>query len=149
MLRLFFSFLLLNIFIFPSLAKAQAAIDSAEFTKCIEQNAYNERKLEGCYMNEAKRYFGEIEQKYVQLSKLPKIRLIREVSANPEEFFRKTLNAWKVYIKNYCDVYAVVYDNYSGDGISFNRANCLYIMTKQQLNQIGEIQTTYYSDMAN
>lgn len=148
MLRLFFSLLLLTLLV-PESASAQAAKDSAEFEKCVSDNAYNARKLESCYMNEAKRYFGEIEEKYAQLSKLPKIRLIREVSGNPEEYFRKMLNAWKAYIKNYCDIYAVVYNNYSGDGLSYNRANCLYIMTKEQLNQIGEIQTTYYSNMAN
>ncbi len=147
MVRLFFLLFFVGIFIYkPSFA--QTAVDSKTYEDCMIKAQTNERRTK-CYLDEAKRFMNEIEAKYAKLSKLPKIIVIRDVSKDPQEYFRKMLNAWKFHIKSYCDIKGVVDNNYSGDGVSYCRAECLYYQTKNQLNSVGDIELSYYSTLAN
>lgn len=148
-LKHFALLILFCLFFSAGSARAQTAVNSDEFNQCIKENSSSQKQLERCYNDEAQRYMKKIEEFYYNV--LPKIPVFKTVVGNstPEEYFKKMLNTWKLYIKNFCDISAIVGQEYSGDPVSFNRANCLYDSTKEQLNQIGEIPYTYYSNMAN
>lgn len=149
MIRRFFSVVCFSLAVWCGNAQAQTAVDSAEFHNCFKENQLNQSKLERCYTLEAQRYMKKIEEFYYNV--LPKVERFKPLAKDgtPEDYFKKMLNTWKLYIKSYCDISAIANNEYTGDPLALTRANCLYDMTKQQLNQIGEIPYTYYSNMAN
>lgn len=149
MLKLFFSVAFLGVALWSNSVKAQTAVDSAEYQSCVKESQYVHSKLEKCYTQEAQRYMKKIEDYYYNvLPKVPRFKPLAK-DGNIEDYFKKMLNTWKLYIKSYCDISAIANNEYTGDPLALTRANCLYDMTKQQLNQIGEIPFTYYSNMAN
>ena len=149
MLKLFFSVIVLGVSLMTGVAQAQTAVDSAEFKNCYRENQNDTAKLERCYTVEAQRFMKKIDEfYYTVLPQVPRFKALAK-DITPEDYFKKMLNTWKLYVKSYCDISAIANNEYSGDPVALGRANCLYEMTKQQLNQIGEIPYTYYSNVAN
>lgn len=119
---------------------AKVNAQAFDVDKCIEKGNFSDEAQTKCYTEDTKYIVAKIEAKYQAYIKDPFYATYHDGNARTEESIKKTLNAWKLYLKNYCNLAAYSYKEEGRDAMDSAKAECLRGLAIQQLDLVNALE---------